>query len=129
MNLAVKTQEARRIRRKAERKYKKNNTVESRILWAEASKRADEIISHARDIYYFDQLQICSTDKKKIYTLVNQLMDRNTSKSYLPSHKPDEALASEIKEFLESKVKKIYDSIDKMTHLNTPLPYETLDFT
>ena len=124
-----KCQEARRKRRKAERNDKKDRTTESRVAWATASKQADAIINQTRDSYYRGQLETSATDKKKTYSIVNHLMDRNVTKTCLPSHKSDDILASEMKEFFEAKVKKIYDDIEKTTHKDSPSPMITTDFS
>ena len=56
-------------------------------------------------------------------------MDRNLSKICLPSHKSDDMLASEMKEFFEAKVKKIYYGIEKTTHKVSPSPMIATHFS
>ena len=111
--LNAECQEARRQRRKAERKDRKNKTAESRIAWVEACKHASEVITCSRDNYYSNQLNISAKDKKKSYSIVYNLLDRNISKASYPVHKPIDTVTHEMKEFFHSKVANIYANIEK----------------
>ena len=73
-------------------------TTESKNTWIEACKHASRVITSVRDTYYNNQLIKSAKDKKKTYSIVNNLLDRNTSKACYPIHKPDEIVASEMKD-------------------------------
>ena len=111
-------QKARSARRKAERDDNRLKTVESRAAWSNASRQAETVINTTRDQYYKDKLEASRQDKKKTYSIVEHLMDRNLSKSFRPNNKPDEVIAQEMKCFFKEKVEKIYSDTKHTSPLN-----------
>ena len=105
-------QEAKRKRRKFESLLRKNKTQESKLQYSNACKQAALIIKDARDNYYRDKLSSCEDDKKKTYSLVNHLLDKNVSFQCLPKGKETSVIAEEMKDFFHSKVNKIYSEFE-----------------
>ena len=105
-------QSARRIRRKAERDYRRLKTDEAKKSYRAAYKNAEEVINTRRDSYFCQQLEQSIDNKKDTYKIVNKLMDRDLSKNMKPDCKPDEVLCEELKDFFNQKVQDIYSNLD-----------------
>ena len=106
-------QSARRIRRKAERDFRRLKTDESKKTYRKAYKDAEAVINIRRDSYYYQQLEQSIDNKKDTYKIVNNLMDRNFSKNLTPDCKPDEILCEELKDYFHQKVQDIYSNFDQ----------------
>ena len=115
-------QKARCARRKLERDNRRMKTDESRNAWSCASKHAEAIINSTRDKYYKEQLEASRHDKKKTYSIVEHLMDRNLTKSLRPTNKSDDVVANEMCVFFKNKIEKIYADIE-----NSPLTLNDSD--
>ena len=109
----TKCQEARRLRRKAERMNKRLKTPESKLAWKNASQHANSVIDSTMHNFYSDKFSLCNNDKKKTYQLVNDLMDRESHRNCHPNDKPSHIVASEMQKFFEDKVKNIYTEIKR----------------
>ena len=114
-------QSARRIRRKAERDFRRLKTDEAKKTYRKAYKDAEAVINIRRDSYYCQQLEQSIDSKKDTYKIVNNLMDRNLSKNITPDCKPDEILCEELKDYFHQKVQDIYSNFDKRDTPGTDL--------
>ena len=110
--LDSKCQEARRLRRKAERVYKRIGTAESKENWVNKSKYASTLIDSTRNNYYKAKLESASSNKKQAYAIVNQLLDRDLAKGIYPNDKPDNIVVTEMKDYFKSKVANIYSEFE-----------------
>ena len=106
-------QSARRIRRKAERDFRRLKTDEAKRTYRKAYNDAEAVINKRRDSYYCQQLEQSIDNKKDTYKIVNNLMDRNLSKNVTPDCKPDEILCEELKDYFHQKVQDIYSNFDQ----------------
>ncbi len=116
-------QDAKRNRRKLERI--KNKSKETKQAYNKACKDAAAIINTSRNSYYKDKLTMSQQDKKKTYSIVNHLMNRNISQNLRPRHKKDSEIAEEFKEYFNDKVECIYTEVQNrsMNISNKTTPY------
>ena len=107
----TKVQEARRKRRKAERDHNRLQTDASKEAFRKAAKHAEAVINTTRDEYYRSRLDASNGNKKEIYNIVNQLMDKDLKKGLAPTNKPANVLCDEMQKFFNEKVEKIYSEM------------------
>ena len=124
MNTACQT--ARTKRRKAERDHKRLNTESTKKAYKEAYNHAAELIDATRNGYNKDRLETNNGNKKETYKIVNQLMDRDLSKSMRPNHKPDSIICEEMKTYFKEKVEKIYTDIESEAMDSKDIPTQEL---
>ena len=108
-----KCHDARFHRRKLERIKNRDNTDESKNAYNIACKKASIEINNARDSYYRKQLSLCENDKKKTYSIVNNLMNKDICGNVYPQNQDDSATADSMKEYFDNKVKIIYAEMKK----------------
>ena len=94
-------QEAKRMRRKAERVHNRLLTEESKEAFRKAAKHAEAVINTTRDEYYQKRLKACDGNKKETFSIVNQLMDRDLKNGMIPTNKPTYVICEEMQEFFE----------------------------
>ena len=108
----TKCQVARTERRRHERAHKKKKTKESAARYHEASIDASIIIDRERNSYYHNKLDCLVGNPRETYKVVNHLLDKQFGTNALPNGKDDEDVANKLKDFFDSKVKKIYSGIE-----------------
>ena len=103
-------QSARRERRKAERKMKKNpDDPDLKHLHGEKCIDAEAIINNARNRFYDNLLQSHKGDARATYKVVNRLLDKEYGANKVPN---DTSTANKLKTFFDTKVKTIYKNIE-----------------
>ena len=118
-NLSVwwdsKCDEARRERRRAEQKYKKDrNNNQYYQEYKEKQIDANFILNKQRDSYYISRLATASGDPKETYRIVNSLLDKEFGKQLQPNGKDDE-IARNLQTFFDNKVARIYESVSELS--------------
>ena len=101
--------EARRERRKYERKWTKSRLECDHLLYAEQRNSVNDLIDKAKQDYFkgvFDQ-----ADTKTVFKEVNSLLNRNTTT--LPAHESPQGLCNAFAEFFSEKVEKIYNTLEE----------------
>ena len=104
---------ARYDRRKLERIKNRQNTEESKTVYNLACKKAAMEINMARDSYYRKELSLSEQDKKKAYSVVNHLMDKNVCANTNPRNNDDSVTAESMKNHFHDKVKTIHAEMEK----------------
>ena len=99
----------RRVRRNAERKFRRSGLEEDKVAYVLLQKQTTALSVSKKKSYITDKLQ-SNTSSKELYNVVNQLLD-NQKEVLLPSSNSNVELANEFCEFFSSKVAKIRDSI------------------
>ena len=105
-------QQAKAIRRKLERTKDKSN--DQKHAYNRACKNATTVLNTARNFYYKNKLALCNNDMKKTYSIVNHLMDKNTSLNHKPNHKDTPEVAEEMKNYFIGKVEDIYQEVESL---------------
>ena len=98
-----KIKEARRIKRRAERKFKKSNNEENKNLLRTARKELNKIVSSSRNKYFKNKFDSCKGDVKLTYKIFNELINKG-KKSTLPNHSNEKTLANEFANFYKEKI-------------------------
>ena len=104
-------QEAVRERRRAKRKFKKHPENEHlKSLYGEKSIDAEIVINRVRNLYYDKKLSSLKGDSRGTYKVINHLLDKEYSGSKLPNGDNDGAIAEDLKNFFDEKVKTIFQN-------------------
>ena len=109
-------QVARRKRRKAERDNNRLQSEESKTTYKRAYKHAEAVINTTRNAYYNGRLKSCEGNKKDTYKIVNQLMDRDLGRNFIPNHKSEEIICEDMKDYFTEKVENICSNLAESNH-------------
>ena len=104
--------DARNMRRKAERKYKKNRCQGNAKAYGEARIDAAIIINQERNRYFKKKLENVVGNPRETYRIINHLLEKEQRKSY-PTEVDDKTVAEKFGAFFNKKVKDIYSEIEK----------------
>nr|XP_054761009.1 uncharacterized protein LOC129267313 [Lytechinus pictus] len=99
--------EARRTRRRAERRWRKAKSDANYKLYIEAQRNEVDVVVSAKKDYYRNKFSSCNT--KDMYKTVNELL--NASSNVLPVSSSSSDLAESFSDHFASKVSKIRDDI------------------
>ena len=117
-----KCQNARRERRKAQRKSKKRpDDEELRALHYEKCVDAEITINNARNTFYNKLLSQHKGDSKATYKVINKLLDKEYGSNKTPNG-DDEKIAEDLKTYFDQKVKTIYSNIESELQDNPANP-------
>ena len=125
-----KCHEARRSRRAAERKYRKDrdkgspNLAHSHQIFKEAQVDAAILLNRERNKHYREKLSSITGNAKETYKVVNKLLDKEYGTNKLPNGKSDSEIANGLKDFFHSKITNIYSDIKKSADSSTPITAE-----
>ena len=103
-------EEARRVRRRRERKFRKTKSEADQIAYFDAQKNVSTIIDNAKCEYY--QNKLANTSNSNAKETVNELLHKNISK--LPDSKSPTKLAKQFSEFFTHKVDKIHNAVSNI---------------
>ena len=116
-------QESKRIRRKAERRWKTarlkstdpKHLTSTFIKWKEACSTATKTINTARNTYYNTRLDKVKDDSKATFAIVNGLLGNEKIPTTLPTTLDQDTLATQFNNFFKSKVSNIYNNIESQS--------------
>jgi len=111
-------QDARRERRRAERCYRKNRTLETRLLYKHKCNKAASVIHSARECFFRNKLDMAKGDSKATYSIIDYLLGQRKSKT-LPTGEDDEKTANDFSNYFQSKIEKIHSELLKETSLTS----------
>jgi hypothetical protein len=114
--------EAKRARRKAERKWRKTNLTIHRQIFLEAQQHVNNLIDHAKKQHYLKKVE--SADQKSLFKIVDTLLNKAASGS-LPSHDSPNDLADRFGQFFSEKISKIRDDLTKLQIPGTVSPSDS----
>jgi hypothetical protein len=97
---------ARRARRCAERKMRKTGLTVDADIYRRARLTATRAISKAKAAYFQSQLEDASSDPKKMFSLLQSLMNRQDCSDVLPDL-TDQEIADSLSNFFQEKIDKI----------------------
>ncbi len=106
--------DAKRCRRKLERKYKKTQFETDEDILKAQRNRVNILITKTRSEFYSAKVAECGSDQKGLFNIVKGLF-HNKSDNIFPESISPEALAEGFSEFFISKVQKIRDKLDSVT--------------
>ena len=117
--------ELRKIRRKAEKKYRRSKKEEDKKLYLASRKDTVNLALQKKKNYVANKL---NSSSKSLYAVVNQLIDNNKKETVLPISFSDKELADKFLMFFKEKIEKIRESF-KTSEYETPLSLQGDDFT
>ena len=97
-------------RRKLERVWKKNKTVENREKYVEQRKKCAELSVRKQQEYYSHLIDSSSDNQNSLFKVVEKVLDRK-SQRILPEHTDPVKLANEFNKFYVDKISKLRESI------------------
>ena len=100
----------RKKRRKAEHQWKKTGLYCDRQTYLEVRRTSCKIAAAKKTRYYTTEIEKCQGDQRKLYSLVNNLLDKDSVRC-LPAHDSSKELADNMNDFFVSKIDKIRDNI------------------
>ncbi|XP_077981930.1 uncharacterized protein LOC144436936 [Glandiceps talaboti] len=109
----------RRLRRRAERKWRQNQNHNSRLTFKQFRNKLSNRLENACTDYYCNAVSECQGDQKKLYSIVNSLM-RPPKLTLLPDHDCKTELANKFNNFFVDKVANIRQKLDDQAE-NTAL--------
>ena len=102
--------EARRVKRRAENKYRKSRSERDKINLKNTRKNLVKIVERSRNKFFQDKFLKYKNNIKETYRIINQLLDKNNEKIF-PSHNNEKDLAGRFAHFYKEKVEKIRTSL------------------
>jgi hypothetical protein len=100
--------EARRVRRKHERKWRKSRLEVDHQLYAVQREHVNSLICVAKQEYYKNEL--AQADTKTVFKKVDSLLNRNTKT--LPGHVSPQDLGNKFASYFSDKVSNIYERLE-----------------
>jgi len=97
---------ARRQRRRAERKFKKSPSVQNKLELNNTKKFLKFTVNKSRDNFYESKFEQYESDPKQTFRLVNRLLGCDTRKVY-PSHEEPASLANDFENYYDEKISTI----------------------
>jgi hypothetical protein len=97
-------QTARKLRRVHERKWRHSRLEIDRQLYCNQRQRVNELINVAKIEYYSSPITDCSGDQKKLFKVVDGLLNQTKEKPVLPSSVSDAVLADSFSNYFSNKI-------------------------
>ena len=91
-----KCQEARNVRRRAERAFRKDRNHSSAIRYKECCVDAAITIEKERNRFYHDKLHSLAGNSRETYKVVNHLLDKEYGNNVYPNGENDEVVANKL---------------------------------
>ena len=98
--------EAKREKRRAERRYLKNRLTVNLEILRQARSRVNALCKKAKSEFYRQKIEDCAKDQKSLFKITNELMHRQRDASLPTFHDPF-VLANDFAQFFTEKVEKI----------------------
>lgn len=116
-------QNGRRLRRQAERKYKKNKSPQNRAQYKQNCVKSSSIIDAVRNKFWKEKVDEAAGDQKQLYSVVKKLLGNKSSTGTYPDRTCDADAANDLKDFFVNKVNKICDEIkSKQSNVHSIVP-------
>ena len=96
-------EDARRVRRRCERKFRKSHSEVDQEAYFDVQKTVSTVINNAKTEYYTEKLSGC--DSKCMFKVVNELLNKNNR-----SYNSCEDLEDQFCDFFNNKIDKIRGS-------------------
>ena len=106
--------EARRIKRRAENKFRKTRLEADKYNLKIARKKLVKIVQNSRNKFFQDKFSKHKNNIKQTYKIINQLLDKNNDKIF-PAHTDEKNLAERFAHFYSEKVELIRNSLSNNT--------------
>ena len=108
--LDVEYKKNRALRRRYERKWRRDRTDENRLKYTQQKQRCMELTLEKQTKHYSKLVKDAGNCQKTLFKVANELLDK-TEERILPHHTDSKALANEFNHFFVNKIQKIRQSI------------------
>ena len=98
--------ELRKLRRKAEKKYKKSGLQIHKQEFVELRKKTTNLAFNKKREYYKNKIDECGGNSKTLFACLNKLLDIK-QETVLPYHSSSEELANRFKTYFNEKIRNI----------------------
>ena len=102
--------DAKREKRRCERKWKKSKLEVHKQIYKEQCRTYKTLLDKEKSSYHSDQ--VASANQKELFRVIDRL-SKPSSDHVLPSHKCPRELANRFAEFFDNKIKKLREGLDK----------------
>jgi hypothetical protein len=114
--------EAKRVRRREERRWRSNPITIFKDLYKKAKHAVSRLVEKAKAKFYNDKIE-CASSTKELYKITDNLLSRKTN-SQLPTVYPTCELPSLFSGFFLNKIATLRRDLDSIVIANPPLPSE-----
>ena len=108
---------ARAVRRKLEKKWRRNKSVENHQCYIEQRSLCAELSLSKQQTYYSNVVEKASNKQKSLFKVVNEVLDKKPER-ILPTHTDPTTLANEFNQYYIDKIDKLRETIPP-THSET----------
>ena len=105
-----KIQDARRLKRRAENKFKKTKSEDHKIQLKLLRKNLSRIVKESRNQFFIDKFSQHKGNIKQTYKIINLLINKNQEKIF-PDHLNEKVLADDFAKFYKQKIDVIRNSL------------------
>ena len=112
--------ELRKERRKAERRFKRTQSLDDKNVFRELRKRTTSIAKEKKQQHYISQIQNANNKPKMLFKVVKNLMDTERA-SVFPTSTSDKQLANDFQMYFKDKIVKIRESFPPAETASIPL--------
>ena len=98
-----------RNKRKAERKFRKNQNEENYRIFSEKRNNFRSLLAQTKTKYLECELSKCENDSKLLYRKLNKIMHRE-KENPLPDHQSEKELANQFSQYFKGKIDKIRET-------------------
>ena len=116
--------EAKRDKRRAERRLSRNENSINREIYHEKCRLYNDIISDSKSSYLREEIE--KLDNKGLFQWMQKLTSPPSYERSLPSHESDKQLANDFGSFFQNKILKIVDELDGRQTVNEAMQQETI---
>lgn len=121
---------ARAQRRKLYKQFCKNRTPINRQLYTNQRTLCSNFVTAKRTNFYKAKMNQCGKNQKKLFKLVNSLLDNNKNKNILPDSSDDTKLANDFNNYFVEKIQKIRSGISHNSeHVRPPYSSSSVNGT
>ena len=103
--------QAKRERKRAERKWRKTKLVVDRQIYLEKKKAVNKLCDQAKKKFYAQKITDCKNDQKQLFKVVDTLLHK-PKETPLPAHESPEELANRFATFFIEKIEKIRQQLE-----------------
>ena len=117
--------EARKRKRKAERKFLKTKKIEDKNGFNVASRDLAKVVKEEQNKFYHKKFYMAQGDAKATYSIVNQLLNKTRTKA-LPEYTDELQLAHKFETYFSEKLRKLYIELDQGSNKSRNPKYSSI---
>ena len=120
--------DAKHLRRKLERKWKRTKLTIDHQIYRQQCTSVNKLLHQTRRTYYSDKISACGQNPKEIFRIARHLMGEKGSNTVLPQNICAGDLADRFSNFFSRKISDIRDGMQQVECENSPMEETTVEF-